>query len=374
MMAERWVLIDGSALIYRAFHALPAQLRTAAGLPTNAVYGFALMFRKILAGRAPDRGAVVFDPPGPTFRAERYPAYKAQRPRMPEELRAQLASIDAVVAAHAFPALRVEGFEADDVIGTLTRRALEAGHEVHIIAPDKDFLQLIGPRVRMIDTMRDVTYDEEVVRKRRGVPPSQFVDLLALVGDKVDNIPGVPGIGQKGAAALLAEHGDLDTILAHVEALEGRAKRALEAHGDSARLSRELATIDQRVPLTITDDALRVPPVDTARVNALYRELEFWSLLDSESARTNDTPPSGQPPSSRPGSPAMASSRSSRSSTRPARSPAPGSARPSRGPARRRATSPPPSAESPSRRGSPRTRPSSSTTRATPSPCGRARA
>src|SRR5690606_20261715 len=132
-MAERWVLIDGSALIYRAFHALPAQPRTASGLPTNAVYGFALMLSKILAGRAPDRGAVVFDAPGPTFRAERYPDYKAQRPRTPNELRAQLSWIDALVAAHDFPALRVDGLEADDVIGTLTRRALEGGHEVHII-------------------------------------------------------------------------------------------------------------------------------------------------------------------------------------------------------------------------------------------------
>ncbi len=283
-MAERWVLIDGSSLIYRAFHARPSNLSTASGLHTNAIYGFALMFRKILSGRAPERGAVVFDAPGPTFRKARFPDYKAQRPRMPGELREQLPHIDAVVAAHDFPRLAIEGFEADDVIGTLTRRALELGHEVHIVSPDKDFAQLIGPRVRMIDTMRDVTYDEELVRKKWGVRPPRFVDLLALIGDKVDNIPGVPGIGAKGAAELLAKYGDLDGILAHVGELKGRARKALEEHRDGALLSRELATIDQAVPLAIDDEALRIPAVDRARVNALYRSLEFFSLLDAEDA------------------------------------------------------------------------------------------
>lgn len=281
-MAERWVLIDGTSLIYRAFFALPSTFSTASGLHTNATYGFALMFRKILAGKTPARGAVVFDASGPTFRDAKYPEYKAQRPRMPSELREQLPWITKVVEAHDFPTLSIEGYEADDVIGTLTRRALALGHEVHIIAPDKDFAQLIGPRVRMIDTMRDITYDEELVRKKWGVPPSQFVDLLALTGDKVDNIPGVPGIGGKGAAELLAKYGDLDGVLAHVDELKGRTKTALEAHRDAALLSRALATIDQNVPLAIEDDALRIPTIDKARVNTLYRELEFFSLLDTE--------------------------------------------------------------------------------------------
>lgn len=281
-MAERWVLIDGSSLVYRAFFALPTTFSTGAGLPTNATYGFALMFRKILSGKTPDRAAVVFDAPGATFREERYPAYKADRPRMPDELRAQIPWIHKVVEAHDFPMLSVPGFEADDVIGTLTRRGLEHGAEVHIVAPDKDFAQLIGPRVRMIDTMRDITYDEEVVRKKWGVPPAQFVDLLALTGDKVDNIPGVPGIGAKGAADLLARFGNLDAILANVAELKGRTKAALEEHRDLALLSRELATIDQQVPLTIEDEALRLPPVDPSRVNVLYRELEFFSLLGKE--------------------------------------------------------------------------------------------
>src|SRR5690606_31883724 len=140
-----------------AFFAIPSNLHTAKGLHTNAIYGFALMFRKILAGKTPTMGAVVFDAPGRTFRDEKYPAYKAQRPKMAGELREQIPWIDRVVEVHDFPTVRVQGYEADDVIGTLTREALAAGHEVHIISADKDFAQLIGPDVRMIDTMRDIT-------------------------------------------------------------------------------------------------------------------------------------------------------------------------------------------------------------------------
>ncbi|HHH30745.1 MAG TPA: DNA polymerase I, partial [Polyangiaceae bacterium] len=250
--------------------------------------GFVLMFRKILAGRQPALGAVVFDPPGKTFRDETYPAYKAHRPRMPSELRQQLEWIDAVVEAFDFPTLRVKGFEADDVIGTLTAQALELGHEVHIISADKDFAQLINDRVRMIDTMRDITYDPELVRKKWGVEPASIVDLLALMGDKSDNVPGVPGIGQKGAAKLIAAYGDLDGILAHVDDLKGRQKSALTEHRDLALLSRDLVTIRQNVALDRTVEQLTIPEPDPARLNALYQELEFYSLLD-EGAQTRAT-------------------------------------------------------------------------------------
>jgi DNA polymerase-1 len=162
---DRVILVDGSALLYRAFHALPSRLSTASGLLTNAVYGFATTFKKLLSGRRPRRGAVVFDPPGPTFRDERYPAYKADRPPMPGELAAQIPAVERLVAAHNFPLLRVAGYEADDVIGTLTRQAVEAGMEVYIVSGDKDFAQLVGDDVRVIDTLRDVVYDRELVRK-----------------------------------------------------------------------------------------------------------------------------------------------------------------------------------------------------------------
>lgn len=279
-MADRVVLVDGSALIYRAFFAIPANFSTSGGLPTNAIYGFALMFRKILAGKTPRYGAVIWDAPGPTFRETTYPEYKAQRPRMDDNLRKQLPYIHELVDTHDFPSLKLQGYEADDLIGTLTRRALEAGHEVHIVSGDKDFAQLIGDTVRMVDTMRDITFDPEVVRKKWGVKPEQFVDLLALWGDKVDNIPGVPGIGMKGAAQLLETYGSLDGILEHVDELKGRKRTALEEHREQALLSRDLATIDCKVPLETTWEQLELPTVDGARVNAFYRELEFFSLIE----------------------------------------------------------------------------------------------
>ncbi|MBX3245884.1 MAG: DNA polymerase I [Myxococcales bacterium] len=332
MAKERVVLVDGSALIYRAFFAIPAGFATSGGVPTNATYGFALMFRKIFGGKAPTYGAVVFDAPGKTFRDERFPQYKAQRPRMPAELREQIPWIHRLVETRGFPMLKVEGYEADDVIATLTREALAAGHEVHIISGDKDFAQLVGPDVRMVDPMKEVSYDPELVRKKWGVRPERFVDFLALVGDKVDNVPGVAGVGPKTAIQLLERYGDLDGVLAHAEEQKGKLKERLLAHADDARLSRELVRLDTEVPLqgafassigsspaeptagtraltserdvtldggggsdrlaestpAMTDvlASLRVPPPDEKAVDALYRELEFFSLLSGEEAET----------------------------------------------------------------------------------------
>jgi DNA polymerase I len=290
---ERLILIDASSLIYRAYYAIPANFSTADGLHTNAIYGFATMFRKILSGRSPDRGAVVYDAPGQTFRDKKYPEYKAQRPRMDPELREQLAWVDKLVEAYAFPSLRVPGFEADDVIGTLTVQAVAAGMEVFIISGDKDFAQLISDKVRMIDTLRDVTFDPELVRKKWGVPPSKFVDLLALMGDKIDNIPGVPGVGQKTATKLLDDYGDLDGILANVGELKGKLKERLEDHRDQALMSRELATIDTKVPLELGLDDLKLVPVEPSALNALYKRLEFYSLLSEEQAAEDQAASAG---------------------------------------------------------------------------------
>ncbi len=282
---ERIVLVDGSWLVFRAFFALPSNLKTNAGLHTNAIFGFATMFRKLFSGRAPDRGAVVFDAPGGTHRDEKFPAYKAQRPPIAGELREQLPWIDELVATQHFPLLRVPGWEADDVIGTLARRALAEGMEVIVVAGDKDIAQLVGEGLRMQDTMRDVTYDAELVRKKWGVAPAQIPDLLALMGDTVDNIPGVPGIGQKGAAQLVTEHGSIEGILANLGALKGKKREALEANADAVRLYRELATIATDVPLDVTLDDLRITPPDAAELDALYRKLEFYSLLSGGDAQ-----------------------------------------------------------------------------------------
>lgn len=277
--APRLVLVDGTALIYRAYYAIPANLTTAAGLHTNAAYGFALMFSKLFKGRKVEFGAVVFDAPGRTFRDDLYPAYKAQRPPMDDELRTQLPLIDALVAANRFPSLRVPGYEADDVIATLTEQGVAAGYEVLIISGDKDFCQLVGPSVRMLDAMRDVTYDEALVRNKWGVNPDQFVDLLALMGDKADNIPGVPGIGQKGAAKLLATFGSLAGIIEASDKLTPRQKKSMTEHRDEALLSQRLATVDRAVPLDLTVGDLGLQAADSQAVDALYGELEFYSLL-----------------------------------------------------------------------------------------------
>ncbi|MFT4628428.1 MAG: DNA polymerase-1 [Myxococcota bacterium] len=279
---DRVALIDGTGLVYRAWHALPTTLKTTAGQPTNAAYGFAQMFRKLLTGKRPRYGAVVFDAGGRTFRDDTHPQYKAHRPYMEEDLRSQLPLIDALVVAHRFPILRVPGVEADDVIGTLTLRALAAGLEVVIVSGDKDFAQLVGPHVRLLDSTREVTYDAELVYKRWGVPPERFVDWLALVGDRADNIPGVPGIGQRGAAELLGAHGTLEGVLAADEGVPDRQRTALRRFADQARISRDLATIRTTVPLPLDLDDLGLIPPDSTTLNQAYRDLEFFSLLSAE--------------------------------------------------------------------------------------------
>ena len=279
-MAGRLVLVDGTGLIYRAYFALPSNLSTKDGLHTNAIYGFSTMFSKLLSRRVPEYGAVIFDPPGGSFRSEKYSEYKAQRPRADDDLIEQFPWIDKVVAAHNFRSLRVKGFEADDVIGTLSQQAKEAGLEVQIISSDKDFAQLIDDQVKMLDPIKDVTYDAELVRKKWGVLPHRFVDYLAMIGDKVDNIPGVPGIGQKGAISLLEEFGDLNGILANLERISGKNRKCLEEFREQALLSQELATIDRKVELPLTLEDLRYTSPRVAELNELYRELEFYSLLN----------------------------------------------------------------------------------------------
>jgi DNA polymerase-1 len=280
----RVVLIDGSGLVFRSFFALPQTLRTSGGLPTNASYGFATTFRKILSGRRPARGCVVFDAPGPTFRELTYPAYKAERPRMPSDLRAQLPFVERLCDAHGFPVLRIPGVEADDVIGTLARRAVERGDEVVIVSSDKDFAQLVGDRVKLYDPMRDVTQDAELIRKRWGVRPEQFVDYLAIHGDSVDNIPGVDGIGAKGAADLLEKFGDLDAIYARIDEVPTRARKALVEHRIEAFVSRDLARIRTDVELDVGDDTIAIRTVPDADRDDLFLELEFFSLLQDKGA------------------------------------------------------------------------------------------
>jgi DNA polymerase-1 len=284
---KKLVLVDGTALIFRAYFAIPASFATTSGLHTNAIFGFATMFRKLFAGKKPDYGVVVFDSAAKTFREEKYADYKADRQEMASDLREQLPWIDKVVEANRFPRLRIDGYEADDVIGTLAKRGAEQGMDVVIVSVDKDFAQLVSDRVRQLDPMRDVMYDAELVRKKFGVRPDQIVDLFALMGDAIDNIPGVAGIGQKGAATLLEKYGSVEAIYANLGELKGKQKTSLEAGRESARISKELATIDCAVPIAETIESFAIPERDDSVLNALYKELEFYSLLRDDSPELN---------------------------------------------------------------------------------------
>lgn len=284
-MSERVVLVDGTGLVFRAWHAIPANLKTTGGLPTNALYGFAQMFRKVLAGKRPSYGAVVFDAGGRTFRSDLLPTYKAHRPALPDGLRAQLPHLDRLVEAHRFPIVRVPGVEADDVIATLCRAALDQGHEVYVVSGDKDLAQLVGDRVRMLDTTKEVLYDADTVYRKWGVRPEQLADWLAIAGDAVDGIPGVPGVGEKSAAKLLGEHGNLAGVLAAAEdgRIPGRAGKLLREQRALAEQSLALATLRTDVPVSLADLALTLPQPED--LDDVYLELEFWSLLSPSAAK-----------------------------------------------------------------------------------------
>jgi DNA polymerase-1 len=237
------------------------------------------MFRRVLSGRSVSWGAVVFDAPGPTFRHAIDSEYKAQRPPVPSELAAQFEPIDRLVAGFGFPVLRVAGVEADDVIGTLARRAEASGDDVLIVSGDKDFCQLVSPSITLLEPLRDVTMDTEWVRKRWGVRPDQFADVLAMMGDSVDNIPGVPGIGAKGAAKLLGQFDSLQGILDNVQSLKGRQKTALVEHADQARRSLELATIRTDVAGVADTADLAIRDLPDSALRDLFTEFEFFSLM-----------------------------------------------------------------------------------------------
>jgi DNA polymerase-1 len=278
MSAKPLVLVDGSSYLYRAFHAIPP-LSTATGEPTNAVLGVVNMLYKLLDEVGPERMAVVFDAPGKTFRDDLYAEYKAHRPPMPDELRPQVAPLLEAIEAMGIPLLRIEGVEADDVIGTLAREASTSGEQTVISTGDKDLAQLVDERVTLVNTMDNTTLDRAGVQQKFGVTPDQIIDYLALVGDTSDNIPGVPGVGPKTAAKWLQQYGDLDTLKARANEVSGKIGERLRESFGVLDLSKELATIrcDLKLPLTAADLALRAP--DKERLAQLFERLEFSRLL-----------------------------------------------------------------------------------------------
>ncbi len=278
MAAPVLYLVDGSSYLYRAFHALPP-LSNSRGQPTGAVLGVVNMLVKFLKDYQPERIAVVFDAPGRTFRDDLFEAYKAHRPPMPDELRAQIEPVLETVAALGLPLLRLAGVEADDVIGTLARQATAQGLDVVISTGDKDMAQLVSPKVTCINTMTGSRLDLAGVKQKFDVEASQIVDYLALVGDSADNIPGVPKVGPKTAAKWLGQYGTLDALVAHAAEIEGKVGESLREHLAELDLSRRLATIDSNLPLETTLEDLDRRPQDSAALAAIYRRLELGSLL-----------------------------------------------------------------------------------------------
>ncbi len=272
-------LVDGSGYIFRAYFAV-RRLSTSSGLPTNAVFGFTTMLLKLLRDFEPEHIAMVFDTKAPTFRHQMYPDYKAHRPPPPEDLVPQFDLIRRAVEALAIPVLSLEGYEADDLLGTLARQAVEAGHAVVILTGDKDLMQLVDDRVQIYDGMKNKHIGRAEVEERFGVPPERVIDVLALAGDSSDNVPGVQGIGEKTAAKLVQEYGDLDAILAAAPSIKQKGRREkLIAQADQARLSRDLVTLALDAPVTLDLEAMRYTGPDLDASRALFGELEFHRLL-----------------------------------------------------------------------------------------------
>jgi DNA polymerase-1 len=277
------VLIDGNSLLYRAFFALPP-LTNAKGEMTNAAYGFTTMLLKIIEEEQPDMVGVAWDLPTPTFRHERFPEYKATRDQMPDELASQIGMARDILEAMGIPAYEMEGYEADDVIGTLASKAESGGDGVLVVTGDLDELQLASDRVSVMVTRRGITetkvYDAEAVRERYGFGPERLADFRGLKGDTSDNIPGVPGIGEKTAASLIKQFGSLEAVLDHSDEVRPpRIAAALEAHAELAKRAKDLSIIIRDLSIPYDREALRLGAPDEAKLAELFGELGFRSLL-----------------------------------------------------------------------------------------------
>ena len=284
-MTKKLVLVDGSSYLYRAYHAMP-DLTTSSGETTGAIYGVINMLRRQLKEHPSDYLVVVFDAPGKTFRDDIYPDYKSNRPPMPDDLRAQIAPTHDVIQAMGIPLLSVAAVEADDVIGTLSTTASAMSIDTDIMSGDKDLAQLVGKRVRLIDSMKGETYDTAGIKSRFGVAPEQIVDYLTLVGDAVDNVPGVPKVGPKTATRWLETYRTLDNLVAHADDIKGKVGDNLRQFLEQLPVSRQLVTIKTDVELDVTPKDLIQSTPDEDRLRALFSRLEFKTWL-SELGGTN---------------------------------------------------------------------------------------
>lgn len=287
------LLYDAYSLIYRAFYAIRS-LSGPDGQPVNAIYGLAKMLHKMATDHTPSHHAAVFDLGAPRKRLTLLPAYKAQRPPTPPDLDRQLPVIREMLEAMRVPLVEAEGEEADDIIATLAAHAAAADHDVLIASNDKDFMQLVTPRIRLLrpDGKETVIVDPDGVRERYGVSPGQIVDFLSLLGDSVDNIPGAPGVGEKTAARLLQGYGTLDNLLAHVaEITKPNLRDSLIASAERLQGNRQLIKLQSDLPLSVGLENLKVQAPDAAAVAAVYRRCGFKSLL----ARIEHVPSPDEP-------------------------------------------------------------------------------
>jgi len=278
------LLFDGNALVHRAFHALPPLTVSRTGEMVNAVHGFASTLLKVVNELKPSHWAIAFDRPTPTFRHEKFEEYKAQRPKAPEELVSQIKRAHQLADAFCLPTFEIDGYEADDVLGTLSRQASQQGIDTIIVTGDNDILQTVSPRVKVLAPRRafgdTIIYDETEVEQKYGIAPGQLTDLKALTGDPSDNIPGVPGIGNKTAARLLQQFDSLEGIYAHIEEVTpDKLQASLRDHKAQAFQNKELVTIVTEVPITLNLDACQVSAYDRSQVVELFHELEFAKLL-----------------------------------------------------------------------------------------------
>ncbi|MGB3985431.1 MAG: 5'-3' exonuclease H3TH domain-containing protein, partial [Limnochordia bacterium] len=280
-MEQKLFLIDGNSLLNRAYYALPP-LTTVHGVPTNAVYGFVTMLYRLLDDYQPDKIYVAFDVSGPTFRHQAYEEYKANRKGMPDDLKPQVDLVKSVLDAWGIERLELPGYEADDIIGTTAKKGEAEGYQVYIVTGDRDALQLVSGRTTVLLTKKGIKeldfVDPEALRIRYQLSPEQVIDLKGLMGDSSDNIPGVPGVGEKTALKLLQKYGSIDGIYENLEQEQGKLKERLATHKELAYLSRELATIDCQIPITV--DFASKPSADVQKLISLFRELEFKSLIE----------------------------------------------------------------------------------------------
>lgn len=287
-------LVDGQSYIYRAFYAVK-ELANSQGFPTNAIFGFANMLQRLRQDYAPSHLAVVFDAKGKNFRHDLYPKYKIRRLAMPETMRPQIPRIKELIRAYRIPTIELPGYEADDILATLVTRWEREGDDVVLVSGDKDLMQLVSPHVTMLDTMKDERIGIEQVKLKFGVEPARVVEVQGLMGDATDDIPGIPGVGEKTAIKLINEWHDLENLLAHAAEIPGKLGEKIREHAELARVSKTLATLHRDVPIHVALEDLERKDPDLEQLKALFREFEFRRFL-VEIESPWDTPAEGFPP------------------------------------------------------------------------------